>query len=422
MLIIDALRYDFIAPPAPASSGNWTPNPYYHNVLSLPAELTAKQGSASSFLAHFTADPPTTTLQRLKGLTTGTLPTFVEAGANFGSAGTGIGKVNEDNWIAQFKSYVLSGNSEGKAGFVFAGDETWSTVFPGLFDNDTTWSYDSFNVEDLDTVDRGVEDKLLPFLQRSHPERKAGVHDSWRLLVGHTLGVDHVGHRFGASHPKMATKLGEMQAFLKNVTDALDDETVLVLMGDHGMDERGDHGGDAELEVGAGLWIYSKTGFASSASSSYFARQSSLGLDLRNTYLQLKSKLFCQAASLSPRFLATVRSRRNRSVPQIDLVPTLSLLLGLPIPYNNLGSPIPDVFPNPSTLLRALRITSIQLRTYLNTYSAHSPDLAAFKPEFDSLWLAAIRADAELAAASKGEVEAKMRKLVKRTMRSTEGA
>ena len=34
-------------------------------------------------LLKFIADPPTTTLQRLKGLTTGSLPTFIDAGSNF---------------------------------------------------------------------------------------------------------------------------------------------------------------------------------------------------------------------------------------------------------------------------------------------------------------------------------------------------
>lgn len=33
-----------------------------------------------SLLAKFYADPPTTTMQRLKGLTTGGLPTFMDAG------------------------------------------------------------------------------------------------------------------------------------------------------------------------------------------------------------------------------------------------------------------------------------------------------------------------------------------------------
>lgn len=427
VLIVDALRYDFIAPPPPSASfatngSEWKANPHYHNVLTLPAELTVKHGlpafadgpGPASFLTHFTADPPTTTLQRLKGLTTGTLPTFFEAGANFGSAGTGVGRVNEDNWIAQFKRSIFSSSpsSASGAGLVFAGDDTWSTVFPDLFDANATWTYDSFNVEDLDTVDRGVESKLLPFLQQGHPERKAGVHDSWRLLVGHTLGVDHVGHRFGASHAKMKVKLQEMQLLFKNITDAVDDETLVVVMGDHGMDERGDHGGDTELEVGAGLWIYSKGGFG------YTGRRKDLRLDPAE-YLSTPhvESISPGRIPFSPLPFPPYPTQGHRSIPQIDLVPTISILLGLPIPYNNLGSVIPDLFPHPHTLLRALRITATQMRTYVTAYSKQSPDLTAFQPEFDARWLDAVRADAELARVLYGvekgggeEVEAALRR------------
>ncbi|GAC93839.1 phosphoethanolamine N-methyltransferase [Pseudozyma hubeiensis SY62] len=402
VLVIDALRYDFIAPTPMEGGSVWEPNPYYHNILTLPAELTAKHGipafadrpGPTSFLAHFAADPPTTTLQRLKGLTTGTLPTFVEAGANFGSAGTGVGQVNEDNWISQFRRSILNSSSvsSSAAGLVFAGDDTWSTVFPNLFDADKTWSYDSFNVEDLDTVDRGVEAKLMPFLQQNHPERVAGVHDSWRLLVGHTLGVDHVGHRYGAGHPKMKVKLEEMQDLLRNVTEAVDEETLVVVMGDHGMDERGDHGGDAELEVGAGIWIYSKGGFGHTGRRRDLRQDPAEYVSTPEVESILPSRIPFSSLPSPP-----YPSTGHRTIPQIDLVPTISVLLGLPIPYNNLGSIIPDLFAHPDTLLRALRITSRQMREYLSAYSRRSPDLAAFQPEFDRRWLEAVRADADLA-------------------------
>ncbi|SPC62242.1 related to GPI13 - protein involved in glycosylphosphatidylinositol biosynthesis [Ustilago sp. UG-2017b] len=352
VLIVDALRYDFIASPPPPSSSaaqgvedGWTPNPYYHNILSVPSQLTTRYGipanaskpGPSSFIAHFTADPPTTTLQRLKGLTTGTLPTFIEAGANFGSAGTGVGQVNEDHWIAQFKASILaqSGKNEGgNAGLVFAGDDTWSTVFPGLFDSDKMWTYDSFNVEDLDTVDR---------------------------------------HRFGASHPKMKVKLEEVQAFLKDIIEAIDDETLLVLMGDHGMDER---------ETMAEML------------NSSFASQPNPFLPPPISTLSV----------LRPSKRTTNRSSTHHLYP-----PRPSYPLQQPRQYH------PGLFPHPDTLLRALRITAKQMRTYLTTYAKHSPDLAAFSREFDAVWLDAVRGDAELAALLQGgkrmeEVEKAWRK------------
>ena len=64
-------------------------------------------------LFEFLADPPTTTMQRLKGLTTGSLPTFIDASSNFGSY-----QVDEDNIIDQ-----LTKNSNKD--LIFMGDDTW---------------------------------------------------------------------------------------------------------------------------------------------------------------------------------------------------------------------------------------------------------------------------------------------------------
>ena len=44
----------------------------------------------------------------------------------------------------------------------------------------------------------------------------------------------------------------------RSVIDALDDDTLLVVMGDHGMTRTGDHGGDSHNEVSAALFLYSK--------------------------------------------------------------------------------------------------------------------------------------------------------------------
>ena len=90
VLIIDALRFDFISPDTPIP-----PSPYHHNILTLPAELTARHPS-NSFLFNSYADPPTTTLQRIKGITTGSLPTFVDLGNNFGGS-----SIAEDSIIKQ---------------------------------------------------------------------------------------------------------------------------------------------------------------------------------------------------------------------------------------------------------------------------------------------------------------------------------
>ncbi|KAL0576206.1 mannose-ethanolamine phosphotransferase gpi13 [Marasmius crinis-equi] len=313
VLIIDALRFDFVSPdtPLPAS-------PYHHNILTLPAQLTAKY-PRQSFLFNSYADPPTTTLQRIKGITTGSLPTFVDLGNNFGGS-----SIAEDSIIKQ-----LTGAGKTCA---FMGDDTWMSVFPDSFHPNLTFPYDSFNVEDLHTVDNGVITHLFPLLEdKSEP---------FDFVVGHFLGVDHVGHRVSPDHPSMKAKLEQMNEVLTRVVDSLDDDTLLVVLGDHGMDSSGDHGGDDILETSSALWIYSK-GRPLSSNSPVPS-----GLVEYTTFPG-----------------AAVPHRR---IQQIDLVPTLSLLLGLPIPFNNLGSVIPELFA--STLPRALSLNSAQIHTYLQTY------------------------------------------------------
>ena len=313
IIIIDALRYDFTIP----SGGE---HHHYHNALKVLYE-TAIEQPHNAFLLPFIADPPTATLQRLKGLTTGTLPTFVEFGSSF--AGTAI---DEDNLLRQLR---LAGKN-----LVHLGDDTWHSLFPGYFDVNLTHAFDSFNVWDLHTVDDGVTEHIIPLLHQEEVEK-------WDVIIGHYLGVDHAGHRYGPDHPAMTNKLHQMDAVLREIMALLDEQTLLVVMGDHGMDAKGDHGGESDDEVEAALWMYSK----------------------KRAFGRLNND------SIKPPSIA-----KERPVAQIDLVPTLSLLLGLPIPYNNLGSPIAEAFagidqPDWKNLATVNALSSHQIGNYQSSYS-----------------------------------------------------
>ena len=316
IIIVDALRYDFTVP-WPSDSG--LPAPHYRDAFPVLYD-TAVEQPHTAFLLPFIADPPTTTLQRLKGLTTGTLPTFIDAGSNF--AGTAI---EEDNLVAQLRS-------AGKK-LVHLGDDTWQSLFPGYFDPSLSRPYDSLNVWDLHTVDNGVTQHLLPLLHSSNSSQ-------WDVIFGHYLGADHAGHRYGPDHPAMTAKLRQMDGVFRNIIAALDDSTLLVVMGDHGMDVKGDHGGESDDEVQAALWMYSKKGI--------FGRRSS-------------------ADVLPP------QSAKDRAVWQIDLVPTLALLLGIPIPFNNLGAPIQEAFigrngDDWANMAAVSHLTGAQVKRYQHEY------------------------------------------------------
>ncbi|KAL5513879.1 hypothetical protein ACEPAG_2640 [Sanghuangporus baumii] len=324
LLIIDALRFDFVSPDPPEPR-----SPYHHDALTLPRELTSKYPDRS-FLFNSFSDPPTTTLQRIKGITTGSLPTFVDIGSNF--AGYAI---EEDSLINQLH---LAGKRAA-----FMGDDTWMTVFPTLFAANMTYPYDSFNVEDLHTVDEGVIRHLFPLLEEESP--------SWDVIVGHFLGVDHVGHRLGPDHPVMKAKLSQMDDVLRRVVDKLGDDMLLVVLGDHGMDRKGDHGGDDVFETSAAMWIYSK------------------GVTLQDT-----SSTNLAPTEILERKIYPGSVVEHRWIQQIDIVPTLALLLGLPIPFNNLGSIIPELFSRGSVLAKAIKLNAAQVKRYLEAYHSGASD------------------------------------------------
>lgn len=321
LVVIDALRFDFAQPQrSPVSGEPPVSLPFLGKMGFLQRLLESQPHHARLYQAK--ADPPTTTMQRLKALTTGSLPTFIDAGSNFASSA-----IVEDNLIKQL-------SSTGRR-VVFMGDETWNDLFPGVFSQ--ALFFPSFNVRDLETVDNGIMKHLYPTMDS----------DKWDVLITHFLGVDHCGHKHDPYHPEMAKKLTQMDKMIQGLVKRLKNDTLLVVTGDHGMTISGNHGGESELETSAALFLYSPRA------------------------------LFPSAPAEKPEI-----------IPQISLVPTLALLLGLPIPFGNIGEVIAEVFseiedsqPRFSALAQAsaLHLNAQQVSRFLHTYSATAQDLQVQK-------------------------------------------
>lgn len=86
-----------------------------------------------------------------------------------------------------------------------------NSLFDPAFRFNTTSAYPSFNMKDLDTIDRKVEEFFLKHL--SEPTKGSNARPE--LILGHMLGIDHCGHTFGKNHPQMKRKLTELNDFLK---------------------------------------------------------------------------------------------------------------------------------------------------------------------------------------------------------------
>jgi phosphatidylinositol glycan class O len=95
-------------------------------------------------------------------------------------------------------------------------------------------------------------------------------------MIAHFLGVDHAGHRYGPNHPEMESKLGQMSDILQHIFDTMDNDTIVFVLGDHGMDEKGDHGGDSELETTTTMFVHSKNPLTSIKSMDFLTKHNIL--------------------------------------------------------------------------------------------------------------------------------------------------
>ena len=77
----------------------------------------------------------------------------------------------------------------------------------------------------------------------------------------HFLGIDHAGHTFNANHSEIERKVIETEKYIEDVIKHMDNDTILLLYGDHGMTNDGNHGGATPNEMKTVLFGYTKTGF-----------------------------------------------------------------------------------------------------------------------------------------------------------------
>lgn len=320
-MVVDAMRSDYMY------SDSYSQMDFLHSLI--------RNGSAVPFTAF--SNPPTVTLPRLKGITSGSAPSFLDAILNVaddrdtsqGSAG--------DLWVQQLKDH-------GKR-IHFFGDDTWIKLFPDSFE--VVEGTNSFFVSDFTEVDNNVT---------RHLDNELSTEGSlqWDALILHYLGLDHIGHKGGPDSVFMKPKQREMDGILKRLyehieADTSDEKTLLVVMGDHGMNELGNHGGSSAGETSPGLAFISPD----------FPR--TLTGQRRNCPVEWNDSY-------------TYYDRIN----QIDIVPTLAALMNFPVPKNNLGVVIPgflNMWPSEGQR-NVLKENYLQLKQlYIAKFGSHSlPD------------------------------------------------
>ncbi|KAI9147943.1 GPI ethanolamine phosphate transferase [Paramyrothecium foliicola] len=279
-MVVDALRSDFV----------YTEDSGFQYTQSL-----IRDGKAVPFTAY--ARSPTVTMPRIKAITTGSIPSFVDLILNFDEADTSSTLAAQDTWLAQLRAKQL-----GK--LLMFGDDTWLKLFPDTFDRFDGTS--SFFVSDFTEVDNNVTRNIAGELENK----------DWGLMVLHYLGLDHIGHKSGPRSPHMVPKQREMDDIVQVIYEAMESSdhlksTLFVICGDHGMNDAGNHGASSPGETSPALVFMSPK-------------------------LKAVSGGYASPADFKEDF------DYYSKIEQSDIAPTLAALLGFPVSKNNLGAFIPE--------------------------------------------------------------------------------
>ena len=198
ILFVDALRFDFIFSADSANIYNRVDD--VDKLFGLPTiERLLRTRPSQAKLFKFIADPPTTTMQRIKGMMTGSLPTVIDMGSNF------------DSYLIEDDTLIRQAHLNNKSTIIL-GDDTWLSLFDAS-QLHAHHVYPSFNIKDLDSNDINVDEHLRFYL------KKPNYH--WNLCVAHLLGLDHCGHTFGPKSMVLKRKLRDVDNTIKYVCSHL---------------------------------------------------------------------------------------------------------------------------------------------------------------------------------------------------------
>jgi len=284
-LVIDGLRFDAYVPVN--KSG------YYYNNISFannPERLKTTYFSVSGI--------PTATTCRIISMMTGSSSNQIEEIMTF--------------YISKTSIEALPDKFKDRKMFHY-GDSMWPEAFPVL--KTKSHNYCGLGKEKLVENEENMIKKVL--------EDKE--HD---IKFVHAIALDAFGHIYGTEHQIIKDSLLRMDRFLHALYDGMDDETLLVVTSDHGVTDDGSHGGNSKHELASFCGIYSKVPVA-----------------LQNRDFSWYNEKFLQKFYDCKIFNAaddwTKSEHPYKVVHQDDILPTISYLMGVPIPANTYGSFIP---------------------------------------------------------------------------------
>jgi len=285
MVIIDALRFDYLL--------------NFENIEHDPA---LKRNKFKKFnQAYFDnpdkfvifrarADVPTMTVLRVPCLMTGNVPRLGSVLTAFGALPAEEDSIPRQLYLQSKKSY-------------FTGDPILKEYFPKYLESD--FKMGSFNVKD-----KHADEPSQKYMNESLAKNE------FDFLAAHFLRLDHMGHFTGLESQPVLEAIEDIDQYLIHIMESIDDNTMLLFAGDHGMTKVGAHGGASRQEIRTAIVAYYKKGF----------------MKYKHKNHDLK------------KIMRSINDTKEQ-VYQIDLAPTLAMLMGLKTPFSNMGQILNDLYP-----------------------------------------------------------------------------
>ncbi len=285
MVIVDGLRFDYLL-----NYENIDHDPALRvNKLKMFNKMYFRQ-KENFVILRAKADIPTLTVLRVPCLMTGNVPRLGSVLTAFGALPAEEDSIPRQLYLGSKKSY-------------FTGDPILKEYFPKYLKSD--YKLAAFNVKDLhvDEPSHKYTDKKI-------------LENHFDFLAAHLLRLDHMGHTSGLNSPQVLHAIEDVDRFLVHLMNVIDDNTMLLFAGDHGMNKMGKHGGASDQETHTAIVAYHRPGF----------------LKYQHKNEEIK------------KVMRSINETESQ-VHQIDLAPTLAMLMGLPIPFSNMGQILNDLYP-----------------------------------------------------------------------------
>jgi len=282
------------------------------------------------------ADTPTMTTLRIPSLMTGNIPKMGDILNAFGASPAEEDSIPRQLYRQNRTSY-------------FTGNPLIKEFFPKYFEFDQ-------NVTHLNMTDWRVDEASHNFTNQKLEE------NNFDFLAAHLERLDHMGHHWGLDSSRVFHAIEDVDRFLVNIMRNIDDHTMLLFAGDHGMTKSGTHGDGSAQETDTAIVAYYKKGF-----------------------MKYKHRKNGQIEAIMKSIHET-----DDQIHQKDLAPTLAMLMGLPIPFSSMGQILNDLYPNGNYLPRKQRcpdaaffmqmladnhLNTLQVWNYFKQYHEKQPGL-----------------------------------------------